>query len=467
LWWTGFSKRQKPDNLKEMIMKRMNGMTVSAALMVALWAGAAGAKSTSPDVVCRVELDRGVLPAENVARAVVKVTLEAPPLPNRNERPPVNLCLVLDRSGSMSGDKMERAKAAAVEAVRRLGERDIVSLVIYDHEVETLVPAQSAANIEWIESRISSIHSRGNTALYGGLSQGAAEVRKNAGGRFVSRLILMSDGLANVGPSSPDDLGRLGASLLKEGISVSTVGLGTDYNEDLMTRVAQTSDGNTYFVENSADLPRIFAAELGDVLSVVARDVTVEIECGDGVRPLRIIGRDGVIRGSKVELRLNQLYGGQQKYALVEVEVPASAADAVRQIALARVDYDNALTTKRASSSSQVDVRFSAEQKKVEESVNVPVRAEVYFNYAAEARDQAVSKSDAGQPSEAAAVLRQRAGELKEFDDRYAAPAAAEESKSLEQEAQRLESMGGYDKAGRKASRASSWQIKSQQQTKE
>ena len=116
---------------------------------------------------------------------MVKVTLEAPPPPSRDERPPVNLCLVLDRSGSMSGDKIARAKEAAIEAVRRLSARDLVSLVVYDHEVETLVPAQSAANIEWIESRIRSITSRGNTALYGGLSHGAAEVRKNTGGRYI------------------------------------------------------------------------------------------------------------------------------------------------------------------------------------------------------------------------------------------------------------------------------------------
>jgi Ca-activated chloride channel family protein len=448
-------------------MKSINNKLAGATLMVALLAGVSAAKTTSPEVVCRVELDRGILPADSVNRAVVKVTLEAPPPPSRNERPPVNLCLVLDRSGSMSGDKIERAKEAAVAAVRRLGERDLVSLVVYDHEVETLVPAQSAANIEWIEARIRDIRSRGNTALYGGLSQGAAEVRKNAGGRYISRLILMSDGLANVGPRSPDDLGRLGASLLKEGISVSTVGLGTDYNEDLMTRVAQASDGNTYFVENSADLTRIFAAELGDVLSVVASDVSVEIDCGDGVRPVRIIGRDGIIRGSKVELRLNQLYGGQQKYALVEVEVPASAADAVRQIALARVDYDNALTTRRASSSSQVDVRFSARQKEVEASVNVPVNVEVYRNVAAEARDEAVIKSDAGKPADAANVLRKQASELQEFGARYDAPEAVREAAALREEATKLEEAGGYDKAGRKASRASSWQTKSQQQTKE
>lgn len=93
-----------------------------------------------------------------------------------------------------------------------------------------------------------------------------------------------------------------GAALIKEGISVTTIGVGTDYNEDLMTRLSQRSDGNSYFVESSPDLPQIFRTELGDVLSVVARKVKVMIKCPDGVRPLNIIGREGRIREHSAEL---------------------------------------------------------------------------------------------------------------------------------------------------------------------
>lgn len=438
--------------------------SVGAALVVALPAVMSLAKVPS-EVACRVELDRGVLPAESLAKAVIKVTLEAPPPPSRSDRPPVNVCLVLDRSGSMSGDKIARAREAAVEAVRRLSPGDMVSLVVYDHDVETLVPAQDAANSEWIESRIRSITSRGNTALYGGVSQGAAEVRKNAGGRYVSRIILLSDGLANVGPTSPEDLGRLGTSLLKEGISVTTIGVGTDYNEDLMTQLAQNSDGNTYFVENSADLPRIFTAELGDVLSVVARDVTIEVECADGIRPIRIIGRDGVIRGNKVELRLNQLYGGQQKYALVEVEVPATESSRTRDVAMARIDYDNTITEKRGQSSSSVDVRFSEKDAEVKSSVNVPVQKEVLFNVAAEARDKAVELDDKGQRQEAAQLLRSNADDMKQWGQDNSMPDVVDEGRKLELEARDVDK-DGYGNYGRKAAKTSSSQTRSQQQSK-
>jgi len=117
---------------------------------------------------------------------------------------------------------------------------------------------------------------------------------------YIHRIVLLSDGASPmVGPRTPDDLGRLGAALIKENISVTTVGVGTDYNEDLMARLAQKSDGNTYFVESGYDLPRIFAAELGDVLNVVARRVKVTITLPENVKPVNIIGREGRIKGNK------------------------------------------------------------------------------------------------------------------------------------------------------------------------
>ena len=302
-------------------------ITLISAVSIGWFLDAVPASGISdPQVICRVEIDRKVLPVNGSQRGIVKVTLDAPPPPESKVRPAVNLAIVLDRSGSMTGDKLSKAKEAAIEALRRLSPEDIFSLVVYDHNVRTIVPAQSAGNVEWIEGRIRNIRSGGNTALFGGVSQGAAEVRKYIGSPYVHRVILLSDGLANVGPSTPDDLGRLGTALIKENISVTTVGVGTDYNEDLMTRLAQNSDGNSYFVESSYDLPRIFASELGDVLSVVAKKVQLRIDCPEGVRPIGIIGRQGRIRGRSVELYMNQLYGSQEKYALVEVEIAGGAS---------------------------------------------------------------------------------------------------------------------------------------------
>jgi Ca-activated chloride channel family protein len=440
----------------------MKNLLLAMAATVAPLAIALG--NVSQEVTCRVEMDRAVLPADSAQRAVVKVTLDAPPAPRREKRPPVNLAIVLDRSGSMGGEKMEKAKEAAIEALHRLGPQDLVSVVVYDDEVESIVPAQSASNTEWIEGRIRGIHPRGSTALFAGVSQGAAEVRKNLGRGYVSRVILLSDGLANVGPSSPSDLGRLGAAFVKEGISVTTVGVGLDFSEDLMTELARNSDGNTYFVESSADLPRIFAAELGDVLSVVARSVLLEINFPDGVRPIRIIGRDGRMKNDGVEIYLNQLYGGQEKYALVEIEVPPTAASRKLQVASARCQYDNALTKARGDVASDVVVEFSPREEEVRASVQPAVVKEVVRQEAAAAREQAVILSDEGNAPAAAASLRSNAQRLGEVGARYGYDDLQAEGKELDAAADKLEK-GSYDNRDRKKLKTDSYQIENQQKS--
>jgi Ca-activated chloride channel family protein len=356
---------------------------------------------------------------------------------------------------------MRRTREGAIEALRRLGGQDVYSLVIYDHEVQTLVAAQRATFTEWIESKIRNIRPRGNTALFGAVSQGAAEVRKNLSGPYVHRVILLSDGLANVGPSSPADLARLGAALLKEGISVSTIGVGTDFNEDLMAQLAERSDGYHYFVESSRDLPRILAQELGEVLSVVARRVVVEIECSGGIRPLRIIGRDGRIVGNRVEIRMNQLYGGQEKYALVEVQVPASNPDQTMDLAVARCRYENALTQRVENSSARAQARFTERFVEVRRSANKAVQQEVLENEMAEARDQALDLYNVGQKDEAARELRQRGQQLKERATQLGLDDLAGQAQALEQDASEFEEQK-IDNVKKKTIRSESYRVRSQ-----
>jgi len=416
-------------------------------------------------VKCRVEIDRAILPAGGNQRAVVKVTLDAPPPPGKSLRPAVNLAIVLDRSGSMAGQKLQRAKDAAIEALRHLGPMDMFSVVVYDHNVSTVVSAQHAKNIEWIEGRIRQIRSGGNTALFGGVSQGAAEVRKNLGGNYVHRIILLSDGLANVGPSSPEDLGRLGVALIKESISVTTIGVGTDYNEDLMTSLSQKSDGNTYFVESSRDLPRIFTAELGDVLSVVAKKVHVIIECPGGVKPLNIIGREGRIKGRIVELSLNQLYGSQEKYALIEVEIPGGKSGEKKDIAYVNISYENPFTQKRENSSGRVYARFSKDKIKVKKSANIAVQREYNFNLNALSQEKAILLSDKGKNKEAVSELKKSAQKLREVGQEHNDEELLKRAEEIEVQADQIEKEG-MTKKYRKVLRTDSYQMKNQQMSK-
>lgn len=421
------------------------GNIITAAAVGLLCLGATG--MAKPTVTCRVELDREVLYADQEQKAVVKITLDAlkPSVPR--ERPAINLAVVLDRSGSMSGRKIEQAKEAAIHALRRLDKRDMFSLVVYDSGVQTIVPAQRASNTAWIESRIRAIKSGGSTALFGGVSQGASEIRKNLSGNYIHRIILLSDGRANVGPKSPSDLGRLGAGLIKENISVTTVGVGTNYNEDLMTLLAQKSDGNTYFVEESQDLAQIFNEELGDVLSVVAKKVNLIIECRDGVRPIRIIGREGRIRGNSVELAFNQLYGGQGKHALVEVSVPAGKDGETREVAHARVSWDNAVTSKQESARAVGRGRYSRSKAEVDGSVNIEVKRASTIVFNAQAQEDAIKHADAGRVAEAADILEKSADEMKKLANELQDKELRRKAEWQEAEADRIRKEGMSDRS--------------------
>ena len=129
------------------------------------------------------------------------------------KRAPVNLGLVIDRSGSMGSEgKLEKAKEAAIMVIRRLDREDIVSIVMYDSMIQVLVPATKVRDKEYLIDQIRRIGPGGSTALYAGVQAGAEEMRKFLSGGRVNRMLLLSDGLANVGPQSPAELGNLGGA---------------------------------------------------------------------------------------------------------------------------------------------------------------------------------------------------------------------------------------------------------------
>ncbi|HEX4997318.1 MAG TPA: VWA domain-containing protein, partial [Terriglobia bacterium] len=311
------------------------GLAAAGAAVFGMLPGAGRAETVkAPEQIkVNVGLAKPYLMAGQKQTNYLRVGLTGIPIDESGRRTPVNVAIVLDKSGSMSGEKLRKAKDAAFASIDRLAPNDIVSVIAYDHTVEVLVPATKVSDRFAIRQAIERLTAGGNTALFAGVSKGAAEARKFLDRQRVNRIILLSDGQANVGPSSPSELGSLGASLIKEGISVTTLGLGLDYNENLMTQLAFRSDGNHYFIESTTDLARQFAYEFDDVLSVVAQEVTVKITCADGVRPIRVLGREADITGQTVVTYLNQVYGNQEKYVLLEVEVPAGSDQTSRNIA--------------------------------------------------------------------------------------------------------------------------------------
>ena len=413
---------------------------------------------------CDITPERRVLASGSPESAVVKVSLKGGRVETLT-RPAVNLAIVLDRSSSMEGEKIVRAREAAIAAVERLDERDRVSVIIFSGEIETLVPAQSAANVKDIVRKIQGIEARGSTAIFGGVSQAASEIRKNLDRGMINRIILLSDGQANIGPASPHELGRLGVAMMKEGISVSTVGVGLDYNEDLMTALAGKSDGNSYFVENSDDLPRIFSKELGDVLSVAARKIKLTVRFSNGATPVELIGRDGRIADGMVTVDFNQIYSGQEKYVLIRTEFTVGENGERRNFAVAEASYEEPVSSARSKTFAKGAVSFSDDRAIVKESADIAVVKEVVYNVNAVEMERAVKLSDEGKPAAAQAVFEGNIVRMNKVAEDYD---VSFDSEVAEQKALREESsQGKFAPRSRKSVITRSYEIRTQQQTTE
>jgi Ca-activated chloride channel family protein len=423
-------------------------------------------RARKPALNLKVELDNPVRMANRRQTAILKIGLTG----NKQEgdRPPVNLSIVLDRSGSMTGDKLDKAKEAAIAAVKRLGPNDRVSVVIYAHIVETIVPVQSAGNREDIISRINAITpTQGNTALFGGISLAAHEIRKNSGVGFIHRIVLISDGKANAGPSSVSDLGRLGVALNKEHISISTVGLGLGYDEDIMTVLAERTDGSTYFARASKDLSEIFDAEIGDAMSVVAKNVDINLDIPSQFKPIRIVGRDGKIDGQNVKLSMNNLNWGQEKYALIEVEMPATGNTTLTltngiAIGNAEVTWDNTWNGKQENATGNAQVRFTDDRKQVFAAANGSVINHYGGNRRAEAQDEAIQLADEGKVMQAAQLLYDNASDLDADGRANSDESMVKSAEELKKQADKIQK--GLSAEQRKSMRAQSWQLRNQQE---
>ena len=360
----------------------------------------------------RAELANPVVAAGEPGRAYLRVGLRG--AERGGERSPVNVTFLIDKCGSMDGDKIEDAREAAMMGVDQLGDSDIVSVVAYDSTVRVPLPPTRVRNRDEIRRAIRSIHASGNTALFAGVSQGASQLRRFIDANQVNRIILLSDGLANVGPSSPGELSSLGRSLAREGITVSTVGLGLDYNEDLMVQLAQGGNGFHYFAQESSDLAAVFRNELGNARSVVAQEVTIRIRCADGVQPVKVHGRDATFEDGAVVVDLHQLYAGFENYVLVELELPAVGDSLERTVADVTATYRDLDSERVDTLFAGVSVRGTRETREISRETNGDVLVALAEYVSTERYRQALDLRDAGRASEARELLQDNAAYLRD-----------------------------------------------------
>jgi Ca-activated chloride channel family protein len=261
-------------------------------------------------------------------------------------RAPVNLALVIDRSGSMAGAKLEGARQAALRLVDLLDEHDRLSISHYGSDVVTL-PASLAtpAAREEMAAFIRAIDSRGGTNLGEGLTAGKAQLDLARGEFPVNRLVLLSDGQPTVGMVSPQGLTGLVASFRQGGVTVTSLGVGADFNEDLMQRLADVGGGSYAFIrENEPQaMARLFAEDLQQAGTVVARGATLSFAVSPGVELAEVYGRTAVVEGGRVRITLPDFSARQHEKLVVHLRARVEAREGSLPVGQVQLDYQDVL----------------------------------------------------------------------------------------------------------------------------
>lgn len=256
------------------------------------------------------------------------VTLTAPnPVTDVSiARPPLSLAIVIDRSGSMHGAPIENAKAAALSVLRQLAAGDAFSVVTYSSSSETVLPMQRAtdANKAAARAAIEAIDDDGGTCISCGLDTGAGEVARSPIGGGLRRILLISDGQANEGVYDRDELAQLAAGTAARGVSISTVGVGLDFDEGTMRRLAEVGHGNYYFVEDTVALSAMFSNELGKLGQTVASEVRLVASPGSGVHIEEAYGYPMSRSGDRVVVPVADLRAGETRKVVFRLTVAAA-----------------------------------------------------------------------------------------------------------------------------------------------
>jgi len=369
-----------------------------------------------------------------MVRALLTIEGETPP---EHRRVPLNLALVLDRSGSMRGEPIEAAREAAASLVRRVWPQDRVGVVAFGSEVEVVAPMLQGRESALLSQHIMGIHIEGSTNLSGGWLKGRELVSGVAGEGAVNRVILLTDGLATDGITDRGTLAGLARSAAEAGVTTTTVGFGAGYDEALLRTMADAGRGNNYYVESPDQAAGIFEEELDGLLSVAAQNVSVELRGGTDATLVGI--RHSYPRlpsASGLRVAMGDLYARESLTLLAEfrVEGPAGADELDLGTLVVHADV---LTDGGGVEHREVtcQVRMTGAEGPV---VVQEVRREILLVETARARDAALNLERRGAYAEAAEHLRRAASAILEqgfsTDERL-----GDEARDLERMALRVE----------------------------
>ncbi len=380
--------------------------------------------------------------SERGGTAYLQMTLTAPSIIAEKQRKPMNLSIVIDRSGSMSDQqKMEFAKKAFVSLVDQLQPNDILSIVIYDDVVDVIRRAKNVGtDKQSIKRLIDEVYPRNSTNLGGGLVEGLHQSEKYAGKEFINRVVLLSDGLANVGITDPVELNRIAKRYRNKSISVTTMGVGLDYNENLMMGLSESGGGNYYFIEHPHSLAAIIRQEFEMASSVVAQNGAIYLTLGDNVHVQDVVGCEFKNENAQYIIPIGDLYANETREFTVELSIPAGTGN--RIVASGELRYESAMIIASYPTFS-AKVTYTKDYAEVEKNRDLSTQAKADIAVSTRKVEQAMQAMDNG--DQAAAEMH-----LNEAKDLMSAsPAASAAGASGESVRSQLGKIESYQKSAK------------------
>ncbi|MCZ6775584.1 MAG: VWA domain-containing protein [Ignavibacteria bacterium] len=319
-------------------------------------------------------------------------------------RRPMNVSVVLDRSGSMADQgKIDYAKSALHNLIDQLRSEDILSIVIYDDAIEVLRPAKRVGNRKKLKRLVDSVYPRGATNLGGGMIEGFQQVERNLDKEYVNRVILLSDGLANRGIINLHRLNRIASKNRSKSISLTTMGVGLNYNENLMVGLAESGGGNYYFIESPNSLASIMSEEFNTLSSVLAQNASIELTLGQGVQVMDIIGCEFTTRNNRYVIQVGDLYSNERRELTVEVQIAPGKGSLL--VARGTLNFDGGDADVGHVRPFKVSVNYTKNTAVIEKNRDLDAQAKADVAVSTRMVEQAMKALDEGREEDAAKQL--------------------------------------------------------------
>lgn len=331
------------------------------------------------------------------------------------ERAPINVALVLDRSGSMSGSPIQYSKEACKFVVEQMSQNDLLSLVAFDHEVQTVFAPQNITYKDAMKKQIDAIDARGSTNLSGGLVAGAKHVLDHKHEGWVQRVILLSDGHANHGVTDPQDLAQIAKEFNTMGTRITTMGVGEGFDEELMESIADQGGGNFYFIEQPDQIPDLFAKELEGLLSVVGQNLQIKLKPTDYCKITSIYGYQPIEDQGTLLLNIGDIYHHETKSILVELALypHAKGTHEVLGVEINYVDVTEGVIF--VSEHEKIELEFTNDLHLIDESLNPNVEKQIQITQSAKVIEEAMQAFDAGDIERGQMLIRSQADQMNQM----------------------------------------------------